>query len=92
MRSKSIHPAAGECRAFQCWARGEYIPYTTEELIGLIADIKPTIPRYCRVNRVVRDIPSENVVQGNKRTSLRIDVQQELLRRGTPASVSAAAK
>ena len=49
----------------------------------MIADIKPTIPRYCRVNRVVRDIPSDNVVEGNKRTSLRIDVQNELKRRGT---------
>jgi elongator complex protein 3 len=65
------------------WQRGEYTPYTTEELIGLIADIKPTIPRYCRVNRVVRDIPSVNVVEGNKRTSLRLDVQRELKRRGT---------
>ena len=68
---------------FNYWQRGEYIPYTTAELISLIADVKPTIPRYCRVNRVVRDIPSDNVVEGNKRTSLRIDVQQELLRRGT---------
>jgi elongator complex protein 3 len=65
------------------WQRGEYTPYTTEELIEMIADIKPTIPRFCRVNRVVRDIPSVNVVEGNKRTSLRIDVQQELKRRGT---------
>ena len=48
----------------------------------LIADIKPTIPRYCRVNRIIRDIPSTNVVEGNKRTSLRQDVQQELARRG----------
>lgn len=64
------------------WLRGEYIPYTTEELIELIADIKPTIPRYCRVNRIIRDIPSTNVVEGNKRTSLRQDVQRELQRRG----------
>jgi elongator complex protein 3 len=68
---------------YQYWLRGEYTPYTTEELIGLIADLKPSIPRYCRVNRVVRDIPSENVVEGNKRTSLRLDVQQELHQRGT---------
>jgi elongator complex protein 3 len=71
-------------KLYENWQRGEYIPYTTEELIKLIADIKPTIPRYCRVNRVVRDIPSENVVAGNKRTSLRLDVQEELKRRGTP--------
>ncbi len=69
---------------YQYWQRGDYFPYTTEELINLIADIKPTIPRYCRVNRVVRDIPSENVVAGNKRTSLRLDVQGELAQRGTP--------
>jgi elongator complex protein 3 len=69
---------------YEYWLRGEYIPYTTQELVDLIADIKPTIPRYCRVNRIVRDIPSENVVAGNKRTSLRLDVQEELARRGTP--------
>ena len=67
---------------YDYWKRGEYIPYTTEELIDLIADIKIHIPRYCRVNRIVRDIPSTNVVEGNKRTSLRQDIQHELSRRG----------
>jgi len=65
------------------WQSGDYVPYTTETLIDLIADIKPSIPRYCRVNRVIRDIPSTNVVAGNKRTSLRQDVQQEMTSRGT---------
>jgi elongator complex protein 3 len=55
----------------------------TEQLVNLIADIKPTIPRYCRVNRVIRDIPSTLVVEGNRRTSLRQDIQQEMSRRGT---------
>jgi elongator complex protein 3 len=67
---------------YQYWLRGEYRPYTTQELIELIADVKTTIPRYCRVNRVIRDIPSTYVVEGNKRTSLRQDVQDELRRRG----------
>jgi len=67
---------------YQYWQRGEYRPYTQEELIGLIADVKPSIPRYCRVNRIIRDIPSTHVVAGNKRTSLRQDVQAELARRG----------
>ena len=67
---------------FKIWEKGAYQPYSTEELIQLISDLKPTIPRYCRVNRVVRDIPSQNVVEGNKRTSLRQDIQDELNRRG----------
>jgi elongator complex protein 3 len=65
------------------WQRGEYVPFTTEQLINLLADVKETIPRYCRVNRVIRDIPSTNVVEGNKRTSLRLDVHKELERRGS---------
>jgi elongator complex protein 3 len=64
------------------WEGGAYEAYTTETLVNLIADIKPTIPQYCRVNRVIRDIPSTHVVAGNKRTSLRQDVQRELNLRG----------
>lgn len=68
---------------YEYWQRGEYIPYSMEELIELLVEIKPTVPRYCRVNRVIRDIPSNNVVEGNKRTSLRQDVHAEMKRRGT---------
>jgi len=68
---------------YEYWQRGEFQPYTTQELVDLIADIKPSIPRYCRVNRVIRDIPGNNVVEGNRRTSLRQDVQNEMKKRGT---------
>lgn len=64
------------------WRLGDYKPYSTEEIVELLVDIKPTIPRYCRVNRIVRDIPSTNVVEGNKRTSLRQDAKRELQARG----------
>ena len=67
---------------YEYWQRGEFHPYTTDELVNLIVAIKPSIPRYCRVNRVIRDIPSNNVVEGNRRTSLRQDVFAELKRRG----------
>ena len=67
---------------YRYWQRGEYTPYTTEELIQLLADLKATIPEYCRVNRIIRDIPSTHVVEGNKRTSLRQDVLLEMQHRG----------
>lgn len=67
---------------YRWWRRGQYTPYSTEDLIRLIADAKETVPKYCRVNRVVRDIPSTRVVAGCRRTSLRQDVQHELHRRG----------
>lgn len=64
------------------WQRGEFIPYTTRELIDLIADIKPSIPIYCRVNRIIRDIPADYIKAGSKRSSLRQDVHKELKLRG----------
>lgn len=71
---------------YRYWERGDYQPYTEAELISLLADIKPEVPRYCRINRVIRDIPSPNVVEGNRNTSLRQDVARELERRGTPCA------
>ncbi len=67
---------------YEYWQRGEFHPYTTQQLIDLIVDVKPTIPRYCRVNRVIRDIPSTHVVEGNRRTSLRQDIHIEMKKRG----------
>lgn len=67
---------------YQYWQRGEYHPYTEDQLIHLLADVKAMVPRYCRVNRVIRDIPSTHVVEGNRRTSLRQDALLEMSRRG----------
>jgi len=67
---------------FQYWQDGHYQPYSTEQLVQLIADIKTSIPPYCRVNRIIRDIPSGHIVAGNRRSSLRQDALSELARRG----------
>ena len=67
---------------YQHWEQGDYQPYDTDTLTNLLATIKPTIPRYCRINRVVRDIPSTNVIEGNKRTSLRMDLKKAMAAKG----------
>jgi elongator complex protein 3 len=68
---------------YHIWQKGGYQPYTEAVLLDLIADIKTTVPRYCRINRIIRDIPSNYVVEGNKNTSLRQDIQREMKKRGT---------
>ncbi len=68
---------------YDLWQSGAYRPYSEETLLDLLADIKTTVPRYCRINRIIRDIPSTYVVAGNKNSSLRQDVQREMARRGT---------
>ena len=47
-----------EAPLYTLWQQGKYHPYSTEQLIDLIAGLKVTIPPYCRVNRIVRDIPA----------------------------------
>lgn len=67
---------------YRYWQAGEYQPYSEETLISLIADVKMDVPRFCRINRVIRDIPSTLVVEGNRNTSLRQDVALFLQKRG----------
>lgn len=68
---------------YEIWKQGGYQPYSEATLLDLIADIKTNVPRYCRINRIIRDIPSTYIVAGNKNTSLRQDIQREMKRRGT---------
>ncbi len=68
---------------FDLWKAGMYQPYSEGTLLDLIADIKTRVPRYCRINRIIRDIPSTYIVAGNKNSSLRQDIQREMNNRGT---------
>lgn len=64
------------------WRRGEYRPLTTEEAIELIARVKESIPRYVRIMRVQRDIPSHLIVAGVKKSNLRQLVLERLRAEG----------
>jgi len=64
------------------WKRGEWRPYTDAELLEVVAESLPKVPRYCRVTRVIRDISSDDIVVGNKRTNFRQIAEKEIERRG----------
>ncbi len=42
---------------YEMYKRGEYEPYTTEEVVELIAKAKRYLPEWVRVQRIQRDIP-----------------------------------
>ena len=69
-------------KLFDLWQAGEYRPYAEEELIALLADCKAVIPPYCRVNRVFRDIPADDIVAGTRSSNLRQMVQGHMAARG----------
>lgn len=54
------------------WLRlGKYRPYSNQERIALLSEIKKHLPYYVRVTRLIRDIPSTSIIEGNKITNLR---------------------
>lgn len=71
-----------ETELFHEWARGAYHPYEEEELIELLIACKMMVPRYCRLNRVVRDIPAQDIVAGTRTSNLREVVQARMQARG----------
>lgn len=61
---------------------GKHVPYTDRQLIDLMLKVKPLIPDYCRVTRLIRDIPAPTIVGGSKVSNLRQIIQHEMKERG----------
>lgn len=60
------------------WKQGAYVPLTTKKAARMIVSIKKYIPKYVRIMRVQRDIPTFMTVAGVDRTNLRQYVAQLL--------------
>lgn len=66
-----IYPCAlvKEAALYKKYLKGEYKPYPEKTLIDLIKEIKKIVPRYVRIERIIRDIPSPLIVEGGSRIS-----------------------
>ncbi len=56
---------------YKLWKQKKYKPYSEKQLINLLIKIKQKIPPYVRIIRIIRDIPSQSIVAGNKTSNLR---------------------
>ncbi len=68
---------------YKMWEKGEYAEITPEEAIDFYARLKPKIPEWVRVMRVQRDIPTQNISAGMKKTNLRQMVHARMKENGT---------
>ncbi|HUN21825.1 MAG TPA: tRNA uridine(34) 5-carboxymethylaminomethyl modification radical SAM/GNAT enzyme Elp3 [Anaerolineales bacterium] len=75
-----IYPCSllANAELYEYWQRGEYQPYDDPTLVSLVAHCKTLVPKYCRINRVYRDIPAGNIVSGSTLSNLRQEVQRYL--------------
>lgn len=66
---------------YDLWVRGEYQPYTTEEIVELLVKIWQTFPKWVRIQRVQRDIPVQLIDAGPNKSNLREFIHADLRRR-----------
>jgi elongator complex protein 3 len=62
--------------------QGKWKSYTTKQLVNLLIKIKSITPPWVRIIRVIRDIPEESIIAGNKITNMRQIIQSEMKDKG----------
>ena len=61
------------------WQKGEYKPRNEKYIIDVLAEVKPKyIPPYCRIKRIMRDIPSTKIAAGYEKLNLREYIYKKL--------------
>lgn len=55
---------------YDMWQEGIYSPYTDEEAVDLIVEIKKILPKWVRTMRIQRDIPSTLIEAGVQKSNL----------------------
>ncbi|KAK1947204.1 Elongator complex protein 3 [Phytophthora citrophthora] len=63
---------------------GSYVPYSEDKLIELLMDVKAEVHPWIRLNRVIRDIPSQYILGGIDEPNLRQVICNKMIARGTP--------
>lgn len=65
-------------KLYDWWREGRYEPYSTEEVIRLLVEIKKMAPPWVRIMRIQRDIPAGSILAGVKKGDLRNLVKRQL--------------
>ena len=57
---------------------GEYVPYTKQQTAETIINMLKLTPRYCRIMRIMREIPPTYLVAGIKNIDMRKDIEEKI--------------
>lgn len=67
---------------YQWFLDGRYRSYGDDALFNALLDMKRVTPRYCRISRLIRDIPATEIENGNTTTNLREMLEFKLKQQG----------
>jgi len=78
-----IYPCAviKNTELYKIYKQKKYKPYNKKELFESLIQMKINTPRYCRISRLIRDIPGSDIIAGNTITNLRENLQTEMKKR-----------
>ncbi|NCO12572.1 MAG: histone acetyltransferase [Candidatus Pacebacteria bacterium CG_4_10_14_3_um_filter_34_15] len=79
-----IYPCSliGSAELMQYYKKGSWKPFEYEELLDVLSFCLLNTPQYCRLTRVIRDIPSQDIIEGNKLSNFRQIAEQKLEKAG----------
>ncbi len=66
---------------YQWFLDGRFTPYGDKALFEALIQMKEATPRYCRISRLIRDIPATEIKGGNSITNLREMLETEMKKR-----------
>ena len=61
---------------------GRFRPYGEDELLEILVACMTMTPSYCRLTRVIRDIPGGDILAGSRVTNFRTVAEEEIKERG----------
>ena len=66
---------------YEQWKQGKHKVFPIEDIIDIIVESKKYVPKYCRIMRINRDIPTFMSEAGVRKTNLRQYVEEEQKKR-----------
>ena len=69
------------------WYRNDrFRPYREQEMIDLLIAVKALVPKYVRISRLMRDIPSKFIIAGSRDLALRGTIRKKMVQAGLNCS------
>ncbi|CAE6501967.1 elongator complex protein 3 [Candidatus Nitrosotenuis uzonensis] len=67
---------------YEQFLQGKYKPYSDDQMVRVLSEVKKMVPRWVRIMRVQREISSSEIVAGPRSGNLRQIVHQNLRKQG----------
>lgn len=69
---------------YDTYKRDKYQPYDDETLLEVLYEELKSVPEWCRIDRIARDIPAPDIGEGSKMSNMRQVLEEKMRKEGHP--------